>query len=81
MLDKIQKGHVCIDIVFIIQVCLTFFNDDSDVSFAAALICILLVLFEIYLNHKFEKQQKRRRIGTAGCMLLLLLLGVLLWYR
>lgn len=81
MLEKIARKYYCIDLVFIIQVCLIFFNDDSNVSFAATLICILLVLFEIYLNQKFEKQQKRRRIGTAGCILLLLLLGVLLWYR
>lgn len=81
MLEKIARKYYCIDLVFIIQVCLTFFNDDSKVSFAATLICILLVLFEIYLNQKYEKQQKRRRIGIAGCILLLLLLGVLLWYR
>lgn len=81
MLEKIARKFYCIDLIFIIQVCLTFFNDDSKVSFVGTLICIVLALFEIYLNQKYEKQQKKRRIGTAGCIFLLILLGVLLWYR
>lgn len=81
MFEKIAKKYYCIDLVFIIQVCLTFFNDDSKVSFVSTWFCMLLVLFEIYLLLKYEKQPKKRRAGAAACIGLVILLGVLLLYQ
>ncbi|MBS7009899.1 hypothetical protein [Anaerostipes sp.] len=81
MLEKLAKKYYCIDLVFIIQVILTFFNDDSNIAFAFTLLCILLVLFEIYLILRYEKGTRKQRTGITGCLVLTLLLGVLLWYR
>lgn len=81
MLEKLAKKYYCIDLVFIIQVLLTFFNDDSRISFAFTVLCILLVLVEICLIFKYEKNKRKQRIGTVGCLILMALLGILLWYR
>lgn len=81
MLEKLAKKYYCIDLVFIIQVLLTFFKDDSRISFAFTVLCILLVLVEICLIFKYEKNKRKQRIGTVGSLILMALLGILLWYR